>query len=103
MATFAFEGKTVYYERHGETGQPLVVLNGLMMSTTSWQPFVADFSRNNRLVLVDFLDQGRSSRMTEPYGHDVQIRLVDALLEGKEAFKGIDPIDAYCGMFDTHM
>ena len=29
--------------------------------------------------------------------------LVDALMEGKEAFKGVDPIDAYCGMFDTHM
>ena len=81
MATFTFEGKTVYYERHGESGQPLVVLNGLMMSTTSWKPFVADFSRHNRLVLVDFLDQGRSSRMTQPYGHDVQIRLVDALLD----------------------
>ncbi len=81
MAEFAFEGKKVYYECHGETGQPLVVLNGLMMSTTSWQPFVADFSRNNRLVLVDFLDQGRSSRMTESYGHDVQIRLVNALLD----------------------
>ena len=81
MAEFLFEGKKVYYECHGESGQPLVVLNGLMMSTTSWKPFVADFSRNNRLVLVDFLDQGRSSRMTESYGHDVQIRLVDALLD----------------------
>ena len=29
--------------------------------------------------------------------------LVDALLEGPEAFKGTDPIDAYCGMYDTHM
>jgi len=29
--------------------------------------------------------------------------LVDALMTGKEAFKGTDPIDAYCGMFDTHM
>ena len=29
--------------------------------------------------------------------------LVDALLTGPEAFKGIDPIDSYCGMFDTHM
>ena len=29
--------------------------------------------------------------------------LVDALMTGKEAFKGIDPIDSYCGMFDTHM
>ncbi len=29
--------------------------------------------------------------------------LVDALLTGPEAFKGTDPIDAYCGMYDTHM
>ena len=29
--------------------------------------------------------------------------LVEALMIGKEAFKGSDPIDAYCGMFDTHM
>ena len=29
--------------------------------------------------------------------------LVEALLTGPEAFKGTDPIDAYCGMFDTHM
>ena len=29
--------------------------------------------------------------------------LVYALMSGKEAFKGIDPIDSYCGMFDTHM
>ncbi len=29
--------------------------------------------------------------------------LIDALLTGPEAFKGIDPIDSYCGLFDTHM
>ena len=29
--------------------------------------------------------------------------LVEALMEGPEAFKGTDPIDSYCGMFDTHM
>ncbi len=27
--------------------------------------------------------------------------LVDKLLEGKEAFTGIDPIDSFCGLFDT--
>ena len=81
MAEFQFEGKKVHYEVYGDHGERLIILNGLMMSTTSWQPFVADFSRNNITVLVDFLDQGRSSRMTEPYGHDVQIRLVDALLD----------------------
>lgn len=29
--------------------------------------------------------------------------LVDALMTGPEAFKGTDPIDAYCGMIDTYM
>ena len=34
---------------------------------------------------------------------DTLAALVDALMEGPEAFKGTDPIDAYCGLFDTHM
>jgi beta-N-acetylhexosaminidase len=34
---------------------------------------------------------------------DTMDALVEALLQGPEAFKGKDPIDSYCGMFDTHM
>lgn len=34
---------------------------------------------------------------------DTMEALVDALLTGPEAFRGSDPIDAYCGMWDTHM
>ena len=34
---------------------------------------------------------------------DTMDALVDALVTGPEAFKGVDPIDSYCGMFDTHM
>lgn len=34
---------------------------------------------------------------------DTMDALVDALLIGPEAFRGSDPIDAYCGMWDTHM
>ena len=34
---------------------------------------------------------------------DTMDALVDALLTGPAAFKGTDPIDSYCGMFDTHM
>ena len=81
MAEFVFEGKKVYYEIHGEKGEPLVVLNGIMMSTLSWKPFIKDFSKNNVLILVDFLDQGRSDRMTESYDHSIQVRLVDALVD----------------------
>ena len=34
---------------------------------------------------------------------DTMDALVEALLAGPEAFKGSDPIDSYCGMYDTHM
>lgn len=38
--------------------------------------------------------------------YDSQDQTLDALVEklmaGKEAFKGTDPIDAYCGLWDTH-
>lgn len=29
--------------------------------------------------------------------------LVDALMKGPGAFKGKDPIDSFCGLFDTHL
>lgn len=29
--------------------------------------------------------------------------LIDKLMEGKDAFKGVDPIDAFCGMWDTRL
>ena len=34
---------------------------------------------------------------------DTMDALVEALLTGPEAFKGTDPIDSYCGLWDTHM
>lgn len=80
MAFLEFEGKQVYYEIHGE-GEPLLILNGIMMSTASWKAFVPDFSRHNTVILVDFLDQGQSSRMTEPYTHAIQVRLLAALVD----------------------
>lgn len=81
MAEFIFEGKKVYYEIHGESGEPIVILNGIMMSTNSWKPFIPNFSRNNVAILLDFLDQGQSERMTESYDHDIQVRVLDALIE----------------------
>ena len=55
MAYFEYQGKNVYYETHGE-GKPLILLNGIMMSTKSWGIFKEAFSANNRLILLDFLD-----------------------------------------------
>jgi len=80
MAQFEFEGKTVYYETHG-SGDPILLLNGIMMSTKSWSPFIENFSRRNQLILLDFIDQGQSGSADAPYDHSTQIALVSALLD----------------------
>ena len=81
MAEFLYEGKKVYYEVHGDHGQPLVILNGIMMSTASWKSFIPNFSRNNIAILVDFLDQGQSERLTDSYDHSIQVGVLEALLD----------------------
>ncbi len=81
MAYLDFKGKKVYYEIYGK-GKPLVLLNGIMMSTGSWQIFKETFSANNKLILVDFLDQGRSDKMEgTPYTQDIQVEVIKALFD----------------------
>ena len=80
MAYFDFQGKQIYYEEHGQ-GRPLLVLNGIMMSCKSWAEFVEPFSEHNRLLLLDFLDQGRSARMDGPFDQALQAQVALALLD----------------------
>lgn len=79
---FNFQNKEVYYEVYGQ-GKPVIILNGIMMSTKSWVPFIEDFSCHNQLILVDFLDQGQSSKIADlfPYDHDIQVRVLKALCD----------------------
>lgn len=87
MAYFPYENYRVYYEEYGK-GKPLVVLNGIMMSTASWKAFIEPFSANNRLILVDFLDQGKSDKLVgQEYDHAIQVELVKALLDFLELDK----------------
>lgn len=80
MSSFIFEGRTVHYQIKGE-GRPLLLLNGIMMSTKSWLPFEAAFRQGgNQLLLVDLLDQGESQAMEEAYPLKLQARMLDALL-----------------------
>ncbi|MCL2704261.1 MAG: alpha/beta hydrolase [Defluviitaleaceae bacterium] len=80
MANFDFKGKSIYYEEHG-SGEPLIVLNGIFMSCMSWMAFVPAFSAEFRLILVDMLDQGRSSMMDAEYTQELQTEVILALYE----------------------
>lgn len=74
------DGAKLYYEVHGQ-GEPVIFLHGIMMNTMSWLAFLPDLSKRFRLILLDFRDQGQSSRMQEPYGQDIHIADVLSLLD----------------------
>ena len=71
MSTFKFEERNVFYRTVGN-GEPLLIMNGIMMSTRSWIPFEQHFGENNFLILLDLLDQGQSDKMDGPFDQSVQ-------------------------------
>lgn len=80
MSTFIFQGKKVFYRTVGN-GEPLLIMNGIMMSTMSWKPFEAHFAKQNMLILIDLLDQGQSDKMDKAFSQSLQVEVVDALLD----------------------
>lgn len=79
MAFFDYLGNKVYYEVHGQ-GKPMLLLNGIMMSTASWSYFKDSLSNTNKLILVDFLDQGQSDKLEDGYTQDIQVEVILSLL-----------------------
>ncbi|MFA7418021.1 MAG: alpha/beta hydrolase, partial [Acholeplasma sp.] len=80
MSYFKYLNKNVYYEVIG-SGNPVLILNGIMMSTKSWEPFKPLLSQQFQLIFLDFLDQGQSDAYDENYTQDIQVDLVKALLD----------------------
>ena len=79
MAYTKIGDKQIYYEVHGE-GLPLVILNGIMMSTVSWKMFLPAL-KDFKVILIDFLDQGKSTSMNIVYDHELQVDCVYQVLE----------------------
>jgi len=75
------DGGRLHYEEHGQ-GEPLLLLNGIMMNTLSWAEFVPFFAARFRLILLDFRDQGQSSRHDRPYDLESHAADLLALLDG---------------------
>jgi 3-oxoadipate enol-lactonase len=44
MPLLNYKGRNIYYEING-VGKPILILNGIMMSTKSWEPFVKTLSQ----------------------------------------------------------
>lgn len=81
MAILDFKGRNIFYDVKGE-GKPILILNGIMMSTKSWEPFVHSFINDNQLIRLDFIDQGQSDKLENSvYSQAIQVEIIQALLE----------------------
>ena len=80
MALLKYKNYDIYYNVTGE-GKPILVLNGIMMSTLSWEPLMPQFGASNKVIRLDMLDQGQSSKATSEYTQDVQVEIIKALLD----------------------
>lgn len=81
MSFFSHQGKNVHYEVDGE-GFPVLILNGIMMSTKSWGPFIPTLQAHFQVIRVDFFDQGESEKLIgKTYSQTIQVELVKALID----------------------
>ncbi|MCL2367487.1 MAG: alpha/beta hydrolase [Oscillospiraceae bacterium] len=74
-------GKDLYYEIHGEKGEYLLVLNGMLMTTRAWLSVLPSLAEHYRVILLDMVDQGQSEKMTEAYSNAFQADVVKVLLD----------------------
>lgn len=61
MPTIVPSGVEIYYERHGETGEPLVLVHGFTGDITDWRHQIAEFSPSHRVLVLDNRGHGRSA------------------------------------------
>lgn len=72
----------IYVEVHGSKNKPiLVLLNGIMMSTQSWEQFLPSLIEHAYVILIDFIDQGKSDKASKPYTVHDQTNVLYEILQ----------------------
>jgi len=90
MSIFKYEDKEIFYTVDGEISSEkeiIIILNGIMMSTISWDIFVEPFTKNNTLIRFDMFDQGQTSKLNKDYTQEIQVKLLKSLLDFLEVKK----------------
>jgi 3-oxoadipate enol-lactonase len=90
MAFATVNGVKLYYERHGESGEPLVFVHGYTGDVSDWRLQIEEFSRDYRILVMDLRGHGRSEAPSERrlYSVPLMVEDVEALvkLAGFERF-----------------
>jgi pimeloyl-ACP methyl ester carboxylesterase len=76
--TFAtINGLRLYYERHGDSGEPLVFVHGYTGDVTDWRLQIPEFSRDHRLLVMDLRGHGRSEAPEDRSCYTIELMTTD--------------------------
>ena len=63
MPYFTYQNKKIFFEEYG-TGIPLLLLHGNSLSSRMFLPVVNDLQKYSKVILIDFLGNGYSDRLS---------------------------------------
>jgi pimeloyl-ACP methyl ester carboxylesterase len=79
MSFATVDGIELYYERHGDGGEPLVLVHGYTGDVTDWRHQIAEFSRTHRVLMHDNRGHGRSFAPADDDAYSIGRMAEDAL------------------------
>jgi pimeloyl-ACP methyl ester carboxylesterase len=80
MSVCKINGLELFYLLEGEGPEVIVILNGIMMSSQSWNAHVPQLlEQGYRVLRVDFRDQGQSEKARESYAIGQHVQDLEAL------------------------
>lgn len=82
MPTAKVNGVEIYFERHGDAGEPLVLVHGYTGDITDWRHQLPEFSRTHRVLIMDHRGHGKTAALPDrgAYSIDAMSRDVEALV-----------------------
>lgn len=81
-ATAEVNGLTMYYEVHGDSGEPLVLLHGAYMTIpTNWAGLIPTLSQTHQVIALELQNHGRTSDRDTPITYEGMADDVAALLD----------------------
>ncbi|MEC9490068.1 MAG: alpha/beta hydrolase [Halanaerobiales bacterium] len=82
MPKTKINGLKINYQLDGNSDETIVILNGIMMSSSSWEDFVSIYTKKDFQILrMDFRDQGDSDKYRENYDISIHVNDLKALLD----------------------
>lgn len=72
MPTTTINGIEIYFERHGESGEPLVLVHGYTGDITDWRHQLPAFSPTHRVLIFDLRGHGRSQASADRASYSVE-------------------------------